>query len=333
MSVPWPTVSAFLDGAVAYRIRLVVPFRGLTEREGLLVRGPSGWGEFAPFDDYDTRGDARWLASAVEAAWGAWPAAVRQAVPVNAIVPAVVPEQARRIAAESGCSTVKVKVAQVGQQLADDVARVRAVREALGPTGRVRIDANGAWSVNEAAAGLDALQEFDLEYVEQPCATVAEMRQLRQRTTVPLAVDEVVRRAPDPARVAGVSDAADVIVLKVAPLGGVSAALDVAAAYGLPVAVSSALESSVGLGAGAALAAALPELRFACGLGTQRLLVADVVDDPLVPVDGVLSVRRAEVAPSRLVGVRAPFDRQQHWTRRATVAFEEWMARRDGGDR
>jgi O-succinylbenzoate synthase len=196
----------------------------------------------------------------------------------------------------SGCGTAKVKVAEAGQSLADDLARVEAVRDALGPSGRLRVDSNASWSVDEAAEALKQLDAYDLEYAEQPVRTLEEMAELRRRVDVRLAADESVRTADDPLHIAGL-DAADVVVLKVQPLGGVRRCLDVAEACGLPVVVSSAVESSVGLAAGVALAAALPDLPFACGLGTALLLAADVTPSPLLPVDGLVPVRRVEPDP------------------------------------
>jgi O-succinylbenzoate synthase len=209
-------------------------------------------------------------------------------------IPAVGPQQAHDMVVTSGCRTAKVKVAEPGQPDAADIERVEAVRDALGPEGRLRVDANGAWDVDTAARMIGALDAFDLEYVEQPCAELEEMALLRRRVDVPLAADESVRTAADPLRVAGL-EAADLVVLKVQPLGGVWPALRVAELAGLPAVVSSALETSVGIAAGVALAAALPELPYACGLGTVLLLDGDVVADPLLPHDGFLPVRRPEV--------------------------------------
>lgn len=281
-------------------------FRRVEERVGVLLRGPAGWGEFSPFPEYGPDYAARWLAAAREAATTAWPAPVRDAVPVNTTVPAVDPATAHRLVAASGCRTAKVKVAEAGQDLAADVERVAAVREALGADGHLRVDANGGWDVASASLALSRLARFDLEYVEQPCATLDELRDLRDRTGVPIAVDESIRTAEDPARVAAVG-AADVLVLKVQPLGGVVRALEVADELGLPVVVSSALESSIGLAAGLAFAAALPSLPYACGLGTASLLASDVVTDPLVPVDGALRVRRPDPDPA-LLAAAAPTD-------------------------
>src|SRR5206468_9382204 len=184
-----------------------------------------------------------------------------------------------------------VKVAETGQTLSDDIARVEAVRDALGPDGKLRVDANAAWTVDEAVPALKALDVFALEYAEQPVRTLEEMAQLRRRVDVLLAADESVRRAEDPMRVVGL-EAADIVVLKVQPIGGVRRCLEIAEACGLPVVVSSAVETSVGIAAGVALAAALPELPYACGLGTVSLLDGDVTSEPLLPLHGRLPVRK-----------------------------------------
>lgn len=272
-----------------FTIPLRIPFRGVDERSGVLIRGPHGWGEFSPFPEYGPETTVRWFEAALEAATETWPEPRRTKIPVNVTVPAIDPAAAHFLVAASGCSTAKVKVGT-----ADDVARVEAVRDALGPRGRLRVDANAAWDVDEAERTIRALARFDLEYVEQPVADLADMARLRRRVDVPLAADESVRTAEDPLHIVDIG-AADVIVVKVQPLGGVKRALAVAEAAGLDVVVSSALETSVGIAAGAALAAALPELPYACGLGTVSLLSADVTADPLLPRAGHIDVRRPNV--------------------------------------
>ncbi|MCW2614707.1 MAG: Mandelate racemase/muconate lactonizing protein [Frankiales bacterium] len=309
-----------LDRAHVVSIPMRVPFRGVTEREALLLEGPAGWGEFSPFSEYDDAEASRWLAAAVEAAHVGWPAPRRLSVPVNATVPAVAGDDVARVLARfPGCTTAKVKVAQSGQLLRDDVDRVAAVRSLLGPSGRVRVDANAAWSVDEALTALTALAPFDLEYAEQPCATVPELVSLRTALAragvdVLVAADESVRKAEDPRRVA-LAGAADVVVLKVAPLSGVARALEVAVSCGLPVVVSSALDTSVGISAGVALAAALPDLPYACGLATTGLMASDVAD--LLTVDGALPVRAVVPDPDRLTALAASSERRAWWLARA----------------
>jgi len=282
-----------------FSIPLQTRFRRVTERTGVLLRGPQGWGEFSPFPDYGPDIAVDWLRCALEAATKGWPEPVRESIPVNVTVPAVDPQRAHDIVAKSLCSTAKVKVAEPGQGLSDDEARVEAVRDALGPKGMLRVDANGAWTVEQAQTAIKALDRYELEYAEQPVATLEEMAVLRRSVDVPLAADESVRTADDPLRVAGL-EAADIVVLKVQPLGGVRRALDVAEASGLPCVVSSALETSIGIAAGVALAASLPSLPYACGLATVALLDGDVATESLLPVDGSIPVGRPEPDPALL---------------------------------
>jgi len=305
-----------------YAIALRTRFRGIVQRQGMVWRGAAGWAEWSPFRDYDGAEIVPWLRAADEAAELGWPAPVRDEIEVNATVPAVGPERAAAIVRQAGCRTAKVKVAEPGQNLADDLDRVAAVRDALGPGGRIRVDANGAWDVENAIASLAKLSGYDLEYAEQPCRTVDELASLRRglaraQIEVPVAADESIRRADDPFLVARL-DAADIAVLKVQPLGGVRACLTIAAQIGLPVVVSSALETSVGIAAGVALAAALPDLPYACGLNTVRLLAGDLASPSLVAVAGRLPVRPI-VPESRLLDEHAA-DEQT-----ATV----WQARLD----
>jgi O-succinylbenzoate synthase len=300
-----------------YAIGMRNRFRGITVREGLLLRGPAGWGEFCPFADYSDGECVPWLAAAVEASEQGWPAPVRDRVEINTTVPVVSPERARELVAASGCRTAKVKVADPGASLVDDRERVAAVRDALGPAGAIRVDANMAWDVDTAVTAIGELDKAagGLEYVEQPCRTIEELAAVRRRVSVRIAADESIRRAEDPVRVA-VAGAADVAVLKVAPLGGVRRALEVAEACGLPCVVSSAVETSVGLAAGLALAGALPALDFACGLGTISLLEQDVCTDSLSAVDGWLPVPRTGPEPDLYPTVAAPEATRTWWRNR-----------------
>ena len=311
-----PTSAVLHPYAIAMRTR----FRGLEVREGLVWQGPAGWAEWSPFLDYGGAELLPWLRAAHEAAEQDWPAPVRSRIPVNAIVPAVGPDVAAGMVAAAGCTTVKVKVAERGQSLADDLARVEAVRATVGAGGKIRVDANGAWDVDAADHALRQLHRFDLEYAEQPCATVDELAALRHRLAragvdLPIAADESIRRADDPYRVAR-AGAADIAVLKVQPLGGVRACLEIAERIGLPVVVSSALETSIGLRAGVALAAALPELPYACGLDTARLLADDLVEEPLIAVDGYLDVEPLRVDPVALRRCAADPARAAFWQAR-----------------
>ena len=186
-----------------YSLPMTTRFRGITVREGLLLSGPAGWGEFCPFPEYDDREAVAWLAAAREAAQVGWPEPVRDRVPVNCTVPAVGPEHAQRIVRASGCTTAKVKVADAGAPLSGDIERVAAVRDALGPAGLVRADANAAWDVDTAVAAIGELDRAagGLEYVEQPCWEVEDLAAVRRKVDVPIAADESIRRAEDPMRV------------------------------------------------------------------------------------------------------------------------------------
>lgn len=288
------------DAAHVYAIPMRARFRGITVREGMLIEGPAGWGEFCPFADYDDHVSASWLATTIEQCTIGWPDPVRDRIPINCTVPAVGPDRAHDITALSGCHTAKVKVADHPDSLAEDLARVEAVRHALGPGGAIRVDANGVWDIDTAVSHIRQIDKAagGLEYVEQPCQTIEELAAVRRQVDVRIAADESIRRAEDPLRVA-VAGAADIAVIKCTPLGGVRRALAVAEAAGLPCVVSSALETSVGLAAQLALAGALQTLDFACGLGTLSLLQGDVVADTesLRPVDGYLPVPRTPPAP------------------------------------
>ncbi|GAB76882.1 O-succinylbenzoate synthase [Austwickia chelonae] len=316
--VPPPDLSEVLAGARVVRIPLKVRFRGVDEREALLVRGPAGWGEFAPFLEYPDREAARWLGAALEAAWIGHPEPRRRSVEVNATVPAVTPDRVASVLARyDGCRTVKVKVAERGQSLADDLARVAEVRALVGAGARIRVDANGAWTVEQAVEAISRLAGHDLEYVEQPCARVEELARLRRELArsgvdVAVAADESIRKASDPLAVRDLG-AADLIVVKVAPLGGVRRALRIVEEAGLPAVVSSALDTSVGIAAGLALAAALPRLEYACGLGTIGLAAGDVARDPLLPAGGMLEVRPVVCDEELMARWAAPPERVDWW--------------------
>ena len=310
--------------AHAYAIGLRTRFRGIETRQGMVWRGSAGWAEWSPFLDYRLAEAATWLRAAVESAEVGWPEPVRTSVPVNCTIPAVEPESAHQMAVASGCRTAKVKVAEAGQSLADDLARVEAVRDALGPAGRIRIDANGGWDVAAAQRSIREMARFELEYVEQPCTAVEDLAELRGRLAraaidVRIAADESIRRSADPYRVVDLG-AADVAVLKVQPLGGVRACMNIAERIGMPVVVSSALETSIGIRAGLALATALPELPFACGLNTVPLLAGDLAQSPLIATDGWLHIRDVSVDPDRLSAWRAPPRVAEAWNARLRQA-------------
>ena len=311
-----PELADLLATARVVSLPMTTRFRGITVREAVLFEGPEGWTEFSPFVEYNDAEAASWLRAAIDFGWRTTPARHRDRIPVNATMPAVSARDVDAVLARyPGARTAKVKVAEPGQTLADDVARVRAVREALGPEGRVRVDANALWNVDEAEHAIHALAPFDLEYVEQPCATVDELVELRRRIRymgIPIAADESVRKASDPLAVAK-AGAADLLVVKAQPLGGVHAAQRIVAESGLPAVVSSAIDTSVGIAMGAYLAAALTELEFDCGLGTAAMFVNDVTDEPLRPENGSIPVVRPTVSTSRVDALRADADRTEWW--------------------
>lgn len=321
---PLPPLADLVEGAHIVRLPLRTRFRGLDEREALLVEGPSGWTEFSPFLEYGPAESAAWLAATIDFGWGRLPDVGTHRVAVNATLPAVAADRVPDVLARyRGCRTVKVKVAERGQTLADDIARVAAAREWVGPEGRVRVDANGGWSVESAEEALVGLAPFALEYAEQPCATVPELAELRRRVSglgVLVAADESVRKADDPLAVAR-AGAADLLVIKAQPLGGITAALRIVAAAGLPVVVSSAIDTSVGLSMGAHLAAAVPDLGHDCGLGTAALLGADVTREPLLPVDGTIDVRRVDVDVDLLRRHAVGDDRRAIWLDRLRASY------------
>jgi O-succinylbenzoate synthase len=305
-----PSIDDILDRVHIVALPMRVRFRGITTREVALIDGPAGWGEFGPFLEYGAPEAAHWLASALESAYSPSPPVRRRRIPPNATVPAVGAEQVPEVLARfPGARTAKVKVAEPGQTLADDVARVTAVRAQI-PV--VRVDANGGWSVAQAVVAARALTaDGPLEYLEQPCATVAELAELRGRVDVPVAADESIRKADDPLAVVR-AGAADIAVLKVAPLGGISALLRIAQEINVPIVVSSALDSAVGIAVGLTAAAALPTLEHACGLGTGGLFVEDVADTS-APVDGWMPVGPVAPDPARLAALRAAEDRVRWW--------------------
>ena len=336
MTAPQIGLDELLDAAVPFSLPMRRRFRGIDHREGLLLQGPSGWGEWAPFPEYSDAVAALWLEAAVEAAFGQWPEPLRSSVPVNAIIPGTTAADAyeltRAAVRDQGCVTVKVKVGEVGaglRSVPNDVARVAAVRSALDDAGvggeaRIRVDANTVWTVDEAESALILLDEAarGLDYAEQPCVSLGELAELRRRVGVRIAADESIRTAADPERAAA-EGAVDLIVVKVAPLGGVANALRVVRAAGVPCVVSGAMDSAVGLTAGLALAAALPELGGACGLGTGSLLAADVVASPLMPVNGHLAVGRIAPEPEALAAASAAMapDRALWWRSRLERAL------------
>ena len=332
-------VDDILDRAHVVALPLAVRFRGIDTREALLIEGPAGWGEFAPFLEYGPEESAHWLAAGLEAAYEGFPEPVRDRVEVNGTIPAVPAEQVPEVMERyPGCRAFKIKVAEQGQTLAEDVARVTAVREAVQATGRIpvlRVDANGGWTVEQAVEAAKALMPLD--YMEQPCRTVEELAQVRSQLMrsglfVRVAADESIRRADDPFRVADLR-AADVAVVKPAPLGGVRRVLDLARQLNdrhIDITVASALDTAVGISMGLAAVAALPQRAddddidvapAAAGLATGSLFVEDVCP-PRELVDGYLRVDNPAPERARLEGLAASASRRDWWFQRVRECFQ-----------
>ena len=287
-------------------------FRGVTFREVALMQGPRGWGEFSPFLEYDDNECRPWLASAIEAATVARPAQYRDAVAVNGTIPGLNDKKAIEslMRTYAGVKTFKVKV---GRNLSEDVTRVARVFSNA-PKAAIRIDVNGLWSVDEALTHLYAYHEEigPFEYVEQPCATVEELRELKRRIKIPLriAADELIRKATDPFAI-DLTDAADLVMLKVQPLGGIQRSLEIAKHHDLPVVVSSALESAIGIEYGLELAASISNLTFDCGLATGSLLASDVAGHKII--DGKITL--GQISPE-LDGLDVSAERYEWWKNR-----------------
>jgi o-succinylbenzoate synthase len=295
-----------LDTLRVIALPMKTNFRGISVREVALIKGSHGWGEFSPFLEYDDVESAPWLASAIEAATTPKPKLYRTSVAVNGTIPALNdPIDLQRIVESfPGVTTFKVKV---GNDLAEDLARVNVVRK-LQPAAKIRIDVNGLWNVDQAEEFLTSVGE--IEYVEQPCTTVAELRELKSRTSVKIVGDEILRKAIDPFAI-DLAGAIDYLMLKVQPLGGIKRAHALAEHHNLPVIVSSALESAVGINYGLTLAASFEELNFDCGLGTGSLLAADVAQ--LSIVDGMIHISEFE---PQLQGLDVASDRFEWWKNR-----------------
>ena len=281
-------------------------FRGVTVREVALIHGEHGWGEFSPFLEYDDTESAPWLACAIEAATQPKPQLFRTEVAVNGTIPALNDreELERVVNSFPGVSTFKVKV---GENLSEDIARINTIRS-LRPNATIRIDANGLWSVDQAVSFLQSVG--NIEYIEQPCATIEELRELKKQINVKIVGDEVLRKAKDPFAI-NLSGAVDYLMLKVQPLGGIKRAHKLAEHHNLPVVVSSALESAVGINHGLTLAASFKEMKFDCGLGTGSLLAKNVAELPII--DGKIHI--SDVVPN-LDGLEVAADRYKWWKNR-----------------
>jgi O-succinylbenzoate synthase len=295
-------------------------FRGVTSRELMIFRGQERYAEFSPFLEYQDQEAATWLQAALAFANEDLPDLKRDAIPVNATLPAVNGDRVEQLLENfPGFRTVKIKVAEKGQLLQDDIARIRAVKK-LHPDVKIRLDANGGFTVNQALNLLESLREIELEYFEQPVASIAELVQLRSAlreigSNLKIAADESIRKATDPLLVAR-ERAADIAVIKMQPLGGVARAKEIAQDSGLEIVVSSALESSLGIAQGLYLAGSLENLDYDCGLWTQNLFTDDIVKTPLKVQNASISVAIPELDPEKLERYRVSPDRERFWMQR-----------------
>lgn len=333
MDLELPSLEELRENSYVVRLPLRVMFRGVVQREALLIQGPAGWGEFSPFLEYGPQESANWLAAGIESAYLPYPDTTVERIPVNATLPAVTPEQVSRVLGQYDAPhTIKIKVAEAGQILQDDIARVAETRR-LYPDAKLRVDANAGWTVEQAVGALSRLSEYDLEYAEQPVPEIADLARLRERLAargvqLKIAADESVRKRTDPLEVARMG-AADLMVIKAQPLGGIRAALGIVQQAGLDAVVSSALDTSVGLGQGAALAASLPELKYACGLSTGTLYKDDVTEEPLIAKAGYLEVTRPVVSKSKIRHYSVEPDCHEWWMERLEDSYGH-LARRAG---
>lgn len=316
-----------MTAAHVVSLPLKTKFRGLDSREVLLIEGKSGWTEWSPFIEYEDPEAARWLGAAVEFGFGQIPASLRTEIGINATLPAIdnQAEISELLARFGTFRTVKIKVAETEQSADQDLARIQYVSNAH-PNAKIRIDANGAWSVEQALGFLQKLVGINIEYIEQPCATLGELAQLRVELSnrdlrFPVAIDESIRKSTNPSQV-DFESAADVFVIKNQPLGGIAKSLNLAAKTKIPVVVSSALESSVGISMGLHLAAALPKLELDCGLGTVALFDDDVVEQSLIARNGKLGVQRVNVSAAKLEELAVTYERKNWWLARLERCYQ-----------
>jgi len=327
MSIELPPLAEVLANSHVVRLPMRVKFRGITQREALLIKGPAGWGEFSAFVEYAPAEASRWLAAGIEAAYEPFPEPLRATIPVNATLPAVVASEVGSVLEKYDAPhTIKIKVAEKGQSLQDDRARVAEARR-LYPQAALRVDANMGWDIGQAVHALKALSDYDLQYAEQPVPGITGLAQVREQLhnagiTLKIAADEAVRKHTDPLEVSRLG-AADLMVIKAQPLGGIAAVLDIAQQAELDVVISSALDTSVGLAQAAALASALPELPYACGLSTGTLFADDVCSEPLLATAGYLPVRLINPDSDKLKQLRPEQQRVDWWLRRVEQCYEQ----------
>jgi O-succinylbenzoate synthase len=293
-------------------------FRGINFREIALFEGPAGWSEFSPFIEYSNKESSTWLKAAIEGATKEPPKPIRDQVEINATLPNVkVSEVKELLAGFNGCNTIKIKINDFET---DQALLIECLKEV--PKAKFRLDVNGGWALEEAIANVQSYEKAFgslIEYIEQPCTDFADLNSLRNSTGIKIAVDESIRKylAGDLTKI---KEVADIAIIKWAPTGGIDAALEVIEKIGLPVVISSALDSSVGISQGLSLAEAVPNLYGACGLGTVCLLESDVTSNPLMPINGIIKNRK--VIPDRIEEFKAESGRQKWWQDRANAVYE-----------
>ena len=293
-------------------------FRGINFREVALFEGPAGWSEFSPFIEYSNKESSTWLKAAIEGATKEPPKPIRDQVEINATLPNVkVSEVKELLAGFNGCNTIKIKINDFET---DQALLIECLKEI--PKAKFRLDVNGGWALEEAIANVQSYEKAFgslIEYIEQPCTDFADLNSLRNSTGIKIAVDESIRKylAGDLTKI---KEVADIAIIKLAPTGGIDAALEVIEKIGLPVVISSALDSSVGISHGLSLAEAVPNLYGACGLGTVCLLEGDVTSNPLMPINGIIKNRK--VIPDRIEEFKAESGRQKWWQDRANAVYE-----------
>ena len=293
-------------------------FRGINFREIALFEGPAGWSEFSPFIEYSNKESSTWLKAAIEGATKEPPKPIRDQVEINATLPNVkVSEVKDLLAGFNGCNTIKIKINDFET---DQALLIECLKEV--PKAKFRLDVNGGWALEEAIANVQSYEKAFgslIEYIEQPCTDFADLNSLRNSTGIKIAVDESIRKylAGDLTKI---KEVADIAIIKWAPTGGFDAALEVIEKIGLPVVISSALDSSVGISHGLSLAEAVPNLYGACGLGTVCLLEGDVTSNPLMPINGIIKNRK--VIPDRIEEFKAESGRQKWWQDRANAVYE-----------
>ncbi len=297
-------------------------FRGITNREVAIFSGSEGWSEFSPFVEYSNRESSTWLRAAVEASNTPWPHLYRKSIPINATLPNVSPEKVAGVLKNfEGCTTVKIKIDNFisGAELVEETLNIL-------PGTKIRLDVNGSWSLDEA---LLYLYDFHLrfgnvfEYIEQPCTSFDDLVKLKSEIPMKIALDESIRKNLD-SDLSDLAKAGDVAIIKWAPSGGFASAHEIANTVCLPVVISSALDTGIGISHSLALAGSFENLDFACGLGTVALLESDICEPALIPTQGFLDVNRVEPNFALVEKYQASEDRQEWWKNRVADIWKEW---------